>query len=267
MMGLREKLLITGKVINRFWRMLATGFCFVLFGVGSFLLSLIWFRLLFLIIHDPAERQLKARSDISSCFRFFLEVARLIGALDYQIKGAEKLQADKGCLILANHPTLIDYVLITSLLPHADCIVKSGLQRNFFLSGAVKAAGYLVNSEGEALITACSERLTAGGVIVIFPEGTRTTPNTKPKLQRGAANIAVRVPCDMRLVHVSCTETLLSKESKWYNIPKNKPVFKVDVLDKISPTPFLEQAKGIPSLAARKLTVSLTHSLTLKKYL
>ena len=265
--AIKEKLLATRKTLNRFWRMLATGFCFVLFGLGAFLLSLVWFRLLFLLVRDPIERQNKARSNISSCFRFFLETARVIGALDYEVKGAEKLQKDKGCLVLANHPTLIDYVLITSLLPKADCIVKAGLQHNFFLSGAVKAAGYLINSEGETLINACSERLEAGGVIVIFPEGTRTTPNKAPKLQRGAANIAVRVPCDMRLVHVSCTETLLSKESKWYNIPKNKPVFKVEVLNKTSPAPFLEQAKGIPSLAARKLTVSLTHSLTFKKYL
>jgi len=256
MIGIQKKLLSSGKALNRFWRMLATGFCFILFGLGSFLLSLIWFRLLFLVVRNP-----------TSCFRFFLEVARLIGALDYKIEGAEKLKDDKGCLILANHPTLIDYVLITSLLPRADCIVKAELQYNFFLSGAVKAAGYLINSEGEALINACSKRLAEGNVIVIFPEGTRTTPNTEIKLQRGAANIAVRVPCDMRLVLVSCSETLLSKESKWYNIPEEKPIFKIEVLDKISPEPFLKEAKGVPSLAARLLTTSLKHSLTQKKQL
>ncbi|MBE0506873.1 MAG: 1-acyl-sn-glycerol-3-phosphate acyltransferase [Marinospirillum sp.] len=259
---LHERSQALGKTINRFWRVLATGFCFVLFGVGSFLLSLIWFRLLFLVIRNPAERQRRARSSISACFRFFLEVARGIGALDYQIKGAEKLRTDQGCLILANHPTLIDYVLITSLLPHADCIVKAGLLNNFFLSGAVKSAGYLINSEGNLLVSACSERLAAGGVIVIFPEGTRTEPDQQPRLQRGAANIAVRVPCDMRLIQISCTETLLSKKSKWYKVPPQKPVFKIDVLDRVSPKPFLEQAQGVPSLAARRLTASLTQSLT-----
>lgn len=262
---LYERSQALGKTLNRLWRVLATGFCFVLFGVGSFLLSLIWFRLLFLFIRDPLERQRKARSSISACFRFFLEVAKAIGALDYQIKGAEKLRTDQGCLILANHPTLIDYVLITSLLPHADCIVKAGLLNNFFLSGAVRSAGYLINSEGESLIPACSQRLTEGGVIVIFPEGTRTEPDQPPKLQRGAANIAVRIPCDMRLIHISCTETLLSKKSKWYKVPPQKPVFKVEVLNKVSPEPFLEQAQGVPSLAARRLTASLARSLTFNK--
>lgn len=262
---LHERSQALGKVLNRLWRVLATGFCFVLFGVGSFLLSLIWFRLLFLVIRNPVERQRRARSSISACFRFFLEVAKGIGALDYQIKGAEKLRKDQGCLILANHPTLIDYVLLTSLLPHADCIVKADLLNNFFLSGAVKSAGYLINSEGESLISACSQRLAAGGVIVIFPEGTRTEPDQQPRLQRGAANIAVRVPCDMRLVQISCTETLLSKKSKWYKVPPRKPLFTVDVLNKVSPAGFLEHAQGVPSLAARRLTASLTHSLTLDK--
>jgi len=131
--AIKEKLLATRKTLNRFWRMLATGFCFVLFGLGAFLLSLVWFRLLFLLVRDPIERQNKARSNISSCFRFFLETARVIGALDYEVKGAEILQKDKGCLVLANHPTLIDYVLITSILPKADCIVKAGLQHMLLL--------------------------------------------------------------------------------------------------------------------------------------
>ena len=37
--------------LDRFWRMLMTGFCFALFGLGGLLLSLVWFNLLLIFQH------------------------------------------------------------------------------------------------------------------------------------------------------------------------------------------------------------------------
>ncbi|HBU95111.1 MAG TPA: 1-acyl-sn-glycerol-3-phosphate acyltransferase, partial [Leclercia adecarboxylata] len=42
--------------LNRGWRMLMTGACFVLFGVGGLMLSLVWFNLLNLFQRDRARR-------------------------------------------------------------------------------------------------------------------------------------------------------------------------------------------------------------------
>ena len=43
--------------INWLWRLVMTGFCFALFGVGGLLLSLVWFNLLLIVQrdgdHDP----------------------------------------------------------------------------------------------------------------------------------------------------------------------------------------------------------------------
>ena len=249
------------KELEKAWRVLATGFCFALFGVGSFLLSFFWFRWIFLMNRDPKQRQMIARRHISAAFRFFLNTAQRIGALEYRIEGVEKLTNDQGCLLLANHPTLIDYVLITSVMPQAECIAKAELLKNPFLSGAVSAAGYLINSAGDELVRQCAQRLNEGGVIVIFPEGTRTEVGQYPKLQRGAANIAVRTESEMRLVQIYCTETLLRKGSRWYKVPARKPVFIVKVLDRLSPQPFIDEAQAIPSLAARRLNQFLSEQL------
>ncbi|MCV5917096.1 1-acyl-sn-glycerol-3-phosphate acyltransferase, partial [Escherichia coli] len=125
-------------------------------------------------------------------FRLFLTVAKGLGVLDYRIDGAEILRQERGCLVVANHPTLIDYVLLASVMPETDCLVKSALLKNPFLGGAVRAADYLLNSEAETLLPRCQQRLAQGDTILIFPEGTRTKPGEKMTLQRGAANIAVR---------------------------------------------------------------------------
>ena len=84
-----------------------------------------------------------------------METMRVLGILTYRVEGAERLRKP-GRLIVANHPTLLDVVLLVSQMPEVDCIVKSGLWRNPFLRWPVSWAGYLPNAAGEKLIEECS---------------------------------------------------------------------------------------------------------------
>jgi len=231
--------------LNRGWRMLMTGACFVLFGVGGLMLSLVWFNLLNLFQRDRARRRRLAR-----------------GVLDYRFDNPDVLRHERGCLVVANHPTLIDYVLIASVMPETDCLVKSALLRNPFVSGAIRAADYLINSEADTLLSACQQRLAQGDTLLIFPEGTRTQVGKAIKLQRGAANIAVRCNSDLRVVIIHCSEHLLDKQSRWYNIPPKKPFFTVDVRERIGIDDFYDAAVQEPALAARELNRHLQHRLT-----
>ncbi len=65
------------------------------------------------------------------------------------------------------HPTLIDYVLLASVMPETDCLVKSALLKNPFLGGVVRAADYLINSEAETLLPRCQQRLAQGDALLI----------------------------------------------------------------------------------------------------
>ncbi|ACX90256.1 1-acyl-sn-glycerol-3-phosphate acyltransferase [Pectobacterium parmentieri] len=246
--------------LNRLWRLMMTGICFAMFGVGGLLLSLVWFNVL-LIQRDTTRRRQLARRSISASFRLFLCSARRLGVLDYRIDGIETLQRDRGCLIIANHPTLIDYVLLASVMPDADCLVKADLQKNFFFRGVIRSADYLLNSQSDALLPDCQQRLDNGDAIIIFPEGTRTRYGEPLVLQRGAANIAVRCGCDLRVVHICCSQDTLGKQSRWYHIPPEKPYFTVSVRERISSDIFMapEEAR---SLAARRLNRLLQQSLT-----
>lgn len=162
------------STINRLWRLIMTGFCFALFGVGGLLLSLVWFNLLLIVQRDRVKRRRLARRSIAASFRFFMNVMRLTGVLDYRIDNLEALRSERGCLVIANHPTLIDYVILASVMPETDCLVKSALLRNPFVSGVIRAADYLINSEADTLLAASQRRLAQGDTLLIFPEGTRT---------------------------------------------------------------------------------------------
>nr|WP_230009683.1 MULTISPECIES: lysophospholipid acyltransferase family protein [Enterobacteriaceae] len=235
------------------WRLVMTGFCFALFGIGGLLLSVVWFNLLLLLVWNPVRRRRLARRSIAASFRAFLTVAKTLGVLDYRIEGSDVLRQEKGCLVVANHPTLIDYVLLASVMPETDCLVKSALLKNPFVSGVIRAADYLINSQADALLPACQQRLDQGDTILIFPEGTRTRPGEKMTLQRGAANIAVRCGSDLRVVTIHCSEHLLDKQSKWYDVPPAKPLFTVEVRERIAIDPFNDANLQEPALAARQL--------------
>lgn len=239
--------------LNRLWRAAMTGVCFALFGAGGLLLSLIWFNLLLLVVRDKTRRKRLARRSISASFRLFLAVVKAVGVLDYRIENADALREDRGCLVVANHPSLIDYVMLASIMPETDCLVKSALLRNPFVSGVIRAADYLINDRADILLPASCQRVQQGDTILIFPEGTRTVPGEKMTLQRGAANIAVRCGCDIRIVVIRCTESMLSKQRKWYDAPPTRPRFTVTVGERVGVEAFYPTEEQEPALAARRL--------------
>ncbi len=248
--------------VNYYWRLGMTACAFTLFSVGGLLLSLVWFNLLLLVQRNSDRRRQQARRSIAFSFRCFLRFCRATGIYDYRFEGLDALRADRHCLVVANHPSLIDYVLIASEMPEVNCLVKAELQHNIFFRGVIRAADYLINSQADTLLPQSRESLARGDAILIFPEGTRTRYGEPLQLQRGAANIAVRCGCDLRIVHITCTQRMLDKQSRWYQIPPVKPVFTVSAKARIDSQQFMAQEEDAQPLAARRLTRYLQQALT-----
>lgn len=245
---------------NHAWRVFATGACFAVFGVGGLLLGGLLFPLLFLV-GNPVRRRALARRLVQFSFASHVRLMHRLGVMTYEIRGAERLQRN-GLLILANHPTLIDVVLLIAQLPNADCVVKQAVACNPFMRGPVRAAGYVSNNDGAGLIDDCIAAVKAGGNLVIFPEGTRTVPGQPLRLQRGAANIAVRGRLDMTPVRITCTPPTLTKGQKWYRVPSRRFHVQLEVGEDLPIAPFLTGAGDSPrgdALAARRVTDHLAH--------
>lgn len=234
------------------WRLLATAIGFSLFGFGGLLIfSFFWFNLLRLIIWNSALRNALAQRSICYSFKVYLWFIKLLGAIDYRVIHREKLLANQPCLIIANHPSLLDYVLLTSLIPTTSCMVKASLLNNIFVGGVIKAAGYIPNSQANTLFPLCQQALKQHSPIIIFPEGTRSIPGQPLRFQRGAANIALRCQTDIQLIYIKCTPPMLLKGQKWYKIPFTKSIFTITIGDRIAITDFSDMPFTI---AARKLT-------------
>jgi 1-acyl-sn-glycerol-3-phosphate acyltransferase len=235
-----------------YWRVLATGLCFVSFGIGGLFLGVLVFPLINIMLRQRQPRIRCARAVLRVTFRAFVGMMHALGVLRYEIIGLEKLQR-QGLLILANHPTLIDTVFLMAFVKRADCIVKAGLWNNPYMRGPVRAAGYINNDQGQQLVTDCISSLQDGNNLIIFPEGTRTEKNAAICMKRGAANIAVRGARNITPVLIHCAPMTLGKGEKWWQIPPRRAQFRIEVLDDIPIATFIDAAAS-EVLAARRLT-------------
>lgn len=207
-----------------------------------------------LFTKDPQKLESRIKWMIHKSFYLFMHLMKGLGVCTFEVDGGEKLNRE-GLLILANHPTLIDVVFLISLIPNADCVVKSSLLKNPFTKGPISAGRYIANDHAEDTILAAKHSLARGNSLIVFPEGTRTQPGKPLKLQRGAANIAIRTANNITPVIIKCTPSTLTKQERWYNIPHRRFHISISVRDDIAVTSYLDRA---PSVSARELSKSLT---------
>jgi len=243
--------------LNHLWRVLATGYCYVLFGLGGLVLTLVVFPLAALAPATADQRRLRTRRMIGGAFRAFLRHVELLGVGRVSVDGRERLARVDGMLILANHPTLLDVVVHVALLPAADCVVKQALWRNPMLGGVVRAAGYLSNDGTAKLIDDAVDALAAGRALIIYPEGTRSVPGQPPSFQHGAARIALRSGATVLPLVMSCDPPTLMRGLPWYAIPPRAWHIKVRVHEPRPLTTFISAGPEPESLRVRKLTRSL----------
>lgn len=216
--------------LGKLWRVLATGLCFSFFGFGGIVLSLIVFPIQRLFVREPVRQKQIARQTVHYTFKFFVGLMALTGVFKFKLKELAHLKDLRGHLVLANHPSLIDVVVLISIIPNTDCVVKAHLFSNPFLRGVVTGTGYISNAEPDGLITDCEESLRAGNNLVVFPEGTRTKPGQDIAFQRGAANIALRCKAPITAVSIDVNPSSLTKSEPWYAVPKTQPHFVVKEL-------------------------------------
>jgi 1-acyl-sn-glycerol-3-phosphate acyltransferase len=244
--------------INYGWRLVATGLCFIVFGLGGVIVP--WFATpwIKLTSRTPLQCQVRARLLIHRTFRFYIHMMRFLGVLTWSISHEQKLQR-AGLLVLANHPCLIDVVFLIAFIPNPDCIVKRRLLNNPAMNGYLRLTGFLPNDSGAELIEGARASMAQGSALIIFPEGTRTEPGAALNFQRGAANVALRTHTAITPVTILCQPLTLSKKHKWYHIPPRKAHITLLVGEDIAINDYDQYP---PAMAARKLTQDLQDYFT-----
>lgn len=234
--------------------MFATGTSYIVFAIGGLVISVLVYPLLLILTRQP-KRAKYGQLTIHYAFRCFTWYMTALRIFTLEIKHRERLD-QQGMFIIANHPTLIDVVLLLSLLKQSDCVVKSKLFKNVITKGPLLGAGYIENNSPDQLLDSCVAVLKADRNLLIFPEGTRTKNLQQLKFKRGASLIALKSKAPITPITIKCTPRVLAKGQKWFKIPESKPHFTITVNPTIKFDDLLNSSESL-SIQSRRLNQRL----------
>jgi 1-acyl-sn-glycerol-3-phosphate acyltransferase len=184
------------------YRVLMKWFSFFVFGVCTLSLVFPIMPVMLVFIHPSWRFQKCVRRLISAFFRSFIRMMQVLGIVTLETDDAETFRKLSSKIVVSNHPSLLDVVMLISLIPNADVIVRGNLTENIIVSGVVRRL-YILNSlDFDKLAAVCKESLDRGNCLVIFPEGTRTPRSGVMRLKRGAARLALMTGAEILAVHI-----------------------------------------------------------------
>ena len=237
------------------WRTYVKLQTFFFFGLGSLVQASVVFPTLFLLSGFSRKRFSRwARYAIHIALKILIWQLVLLRGSKFKVEHRERLKGLHSKIIIANHPSLLDVVLLFSIIPNADCIVKGALGKNRFVSGIVNSI-YILNSESFDQQMAEVKRTTdQGNNLIIFPEGTRSEPGKQWNFKKGAARFAIGCKCDVVPIYFGGNEIIgLRKHDKLVSYhPREQYHFYLDVLETISVEPYLEGHQGAQVVALTK---------------
>ena len=243
------------RSVSRSWRILRTGLAFACFGFLSLVLALVAMPLLRLLPGTPRRKEIRCQHGVHWFVRVFMRGMQILRVTSIRAEGGEKLR-EPGLLIVANHPTLLDAILLICLMPQADCVIKGSHFDNAFLGASARGAGYVPNWDGPSLVADCAERLIQGRSVIIFPEGTRSPVGELGPFARGAAHIALRSGRDPVPVTIRCDPATLYRGKAWWDVPHRMFTLSVHVGDPL-PVKDIVDSTMSRARAARAVTAAL----------
>jgi 1-acyl-sn-glycerol-3-phosphate acyltransferase len=114
------------------------------------------------------------RRGIMSGFRIYAWSLSVTGTYRLDLRDIDSLKGGPPLILAPNHPCLIDALLILTRHPNIVCVMKSELMRNVFLGSGSRLARYVRNDSSRQMVKESVAHLREGGVLLLFPEGTRT---------------------------------------------------------------------------------------------
>ena len=180
---------------------------------------------------------------VRGLFVFFVGYLRAFGLLELDAGELSELREVEGIIVVANHPGLLDAVLLVSLVPQAVCLMKGSLARNIVLSGTARLAGYIHNKSGLGLVKKCEERLKEGSNLLVFPEGTRTVGGKLLPFKMGFALAAVLTGSPVQAVIISSASNYLGKGRPFFKKPAFPVRYSLRLGSRFQPEPGQEPKK------------------------
>lgn len=177
-------------------------------------------------ILSPRRGAAFGRAGISRGFYLYRLIITAIGAFRLDLSEVDTLRNESALILAPNHPQMIDAVLLATCHTNVVCVMKAPLMRNIFLGAGSRLARYIANEPPRRMIEAAVSAVQSGGVLLLFPEGTRSVrfPINDFHLSVGAISKHAHVP--VQTVIIETDSPYLSKGWPLFRIPQFPITFK-----------------------------------------
>ncbi len=171
------------------------------------------------------------------------------------VRGREKIRADETYVMVANHLSLLDILVLFRLFRHFKWVSKIENFRVPCIGWNMRLNRYIPLRRGNRqsiaeMMVACERTLGEGNSIMMFPEGTRSVDGEMRAFKPGAFELALRTRRPILPIVLEGTSNALPKRGF---VLQGKHPIRVTVLDPIPPERFegqsvkelTEQVRGV----------------------
>lgn len=151
------------------------------------------------------------RRFISWTLAIYLLFLKIFCFVRIDASALDSLNAQRPLIVVANHPSLLDAVVLLSRLPRATCVMKASIKNNLLFGPMARLSGYISNDDPLQLMRQACDELSSGSQVVIFPEGTRTLTAPVNTFGHTCAFISARSGVPIQCIFIEFSTQYLGK--------------------------------------------------------
>ena len=202
---------------------LRSTFMFLIFVLGCIVIGFIILLLLFIPIKKSRKKYFVCYV-INRCCRLIVALGTFAKKERFNVSGET---FEKPGIIIANHQSFIDILVILSLSPKIIMVTKKWVWKSPFFGFIIRYVDFYYAGNGyEVSVDLLQNKIREGYSIAIFPEGTRTYDGKMKRFHKGAFYLAETLRLDIIPVLLYGNHRISAKAQP-FNLRKSTIVSKI----------------------------------------
>ena len=160
--------------------------------------------------------------------RAFLFVVRLVvPGLRFAIPESGELRQLRSTVVVCNHLSFLDPLLMLAYLPRLISIVRPDFFRVPIFGWILRGSGFLgpdLFAEGQPWIDRVARHIRSGGNLLIFPEGTRSRDGRLAPFKKGAFFLAKRLAAPILVLRIDGTDHVFAPGRLTFDVSSNRSI-------------------------------------------
>lgn len=186
--------------------------------------------LIVICFFSPRKNRVQlGRITIMRLFRRYLAVLHGLNIVRVDLSEIDQLRSVPGLILAPNHPSLLDALLVTSRLPNVVCVMKAQVLKSILFGQGARIAGYIPNGSVRDMVNRATVELRNGSQLLLFPEGTRSQPDSALALKGSLAVIAKRADAAVQTLLIQSDSGFLGKSWPLHRLPRFPVHFQVSL--------------------------------------